>query len=48
MITLAYLDAQTLLDRAADVRHPSPVARSVHRWVTAWTIVADLMRAGAR
>ena len=48
MITLAYLDAQTLLDRAADVRHSSPVARDVERKSVAWRIVAMLMEAGAR
>lgn len=42
------LDARTLLDRSADVRHSSPVARDVERKSVAWRIVAMLMEAGAR
>ena len=48
MITLAYLNSRTLLDRASHVRHSSPVARDVERKSVAWRFVAMLMEAGAR
>ena len=44
-LDLAILDARTLLDRAADARHESPIVRTAHYREVAWRIVADLVRA---